>query len=89
MKEAEIAVGFAPEDNPLCRINLGVGHLKAGRLVEAEKLFRQAYPHASDIKGFVETYERLLNRMEKFKEAEQLNARYWELEEVYSKRHGY
>ena len=84
------AMECSPIDCMDARANLAGVYLQANppRREEAVELYRQAYSYMSDTIQIVEQYEKLLNDLGRFKDADRLNERIYELDAVYRRRRG-
>lgn len=77
------AIALSPKDEPICRHFLAKTYFNLKRYEEAEILMREAYPSYSDSIEFVGEYERLLIKLGKFEEADQMGNRVYELAGIY------
>lgn len=76
-------IAYAPKDYPHYHEGLAELYANLGRWDEALPHYLEAYRSMPDSIALVETIERLLNKQGRFKEADKMSERLYELERIY------
>lgn len=86
IEKYKAAINLSPDDFVNVRIMLAALYLDLDRHEDALKILQETYPYYSESIEHAGIYERLLIKNGNFKEADKVNDRIFELEEIYRRR---